>query len=166
MWSALMTRWQEPAVWRGLWRDVPPRACAERRAVVTPPDHLQFLAPASVPTIPGFSPVVKILAGQTVYVAGQVALDAAGSLVGRGDFRAQAQQVFENLKAALAAAGANFSHVVKLNIYLLDRTNLPILREVRDQYVNTSAPPASTLVEVRGLAQEEFLLEVEAIASI
>ena len=56
--------------------------------------------------------------------------------------------------------------MVKLNMYLLDRSNLPILREVRDLYVNTQAPPASTLVEVRGLAQEEFLLEVEAIASL
>lgn len=133
---------------------------------MTPPDHLQFLSPTTVASIPGFSPAVKVTGGQTVYLAGEVALDASGSLVGRGDFRAQAQQVFENIKAVLAAAGADFSHVVKLNIYLLDRSNLPILREVRDQYVNTAAPPASTLVMVGGLAQEDFLLEVEAIASV
>lgn len=133
---------------------------------MTPPEHVQFLAPAAVASIPGFSPVVKVTGGQTVYISGQVALDASGKLVGRGDFRAQAQQVFENIKAALAAAGANFSHVVKLNIYVLDRTQLPVLREVRDLYVNTQTPPASTLVEVRGLAQDDFLLEVEAIASL
>lgn len=104
--------------------------------------------------------------GQTIYLAGQVALDAAGNLVGMGDFRAQVEQVFANLRAALAAAGADFSHVVKLNIYLLDRTNLPILREVRDRYVHLPAPPASTLVQVSSLAREEFLLEIEAIASI
>lgn len=133
---------------------------------MTPPDHLQFLSPAAVASIPGFSPVVKVSGGQTIYLSGQVALDASGSLVGRGDFRAQAQQVFENIKTALAAAGADFSHVVKLNIYLLDRANLPVLRAVRDQYVNTAAPPASTLLVVQGLAQEDLMLEVEAIASL
>ncbi|HEX6800321.1 MAG TPA: RidA family protein [Ktedonobacterales bacterium] len=133
---------------------------------MTPPDHLQFLSPPAVASIPGFSPLVKVLAGQTIYLSGQVALNASGSLVGRGDFRAQARQVFENIKAALAAAGADFSHVVKLNIYLLDRANLPVLRAVRDQFVNMAAPPASTLLVVQGLAQEDFLLEVEAIASL
>jgi enamine deaminase RidA (YjgF/YER057c/UK114 family) len=134
--------------------------------MVTPPDHIEFLTATSLPPIPGFSPVVKVTGGQTIYISGQVALDTSGTLVGRGDFRAQAQQVFENLKTALAAAGADFSHVVKLNVYLLDRANLPIFREVRDQYVNTQTPPASTLVVVRGLAQGDFLLEVEAIASL
>ena len=74
--------------------------------------------------------------------------------------------MFKNLQAALAAAGADFSHVVKLNYYLIDVTQLPLLREVRDRYVNTQFPPASTLVEVRKLAREELLLEVEAIASL
>lgn len=133
---------------------------------MTPPEHVQFHAPAELASIPGFSPVVKVTGGQTVYISGQVALDASGKLVGRGDFRAQTQQVFENIKAALAAAGADFSHVVKLNMYVLDRSQLPVLREVRDLYVNTRTPPASTLVEVRGLAQDDFLLEIEAIASL
>lgn len=133
---------------------------------MTPPNHIEFLRPTTLPPIPGFSQVVKVTGGTTVYIAGQVALDASGRLVGQGDFAAQARQVFENITAALAAAGADFGHVVKLNIYLLDRANLPILREARDQYVNTQSPPASTLVEVRGLAQEDFLLEIEAIASL
>jgi enamine deaminase RidA (YjgF/YER057c/UK114 family) len=133
---------------------------------MTPPDHVQFLSPSTLTPTPGYSQVVKVTGGQTIYLAGQVALDASRNLVGKDDFRAQAQQVFENIKAALAAVGADFSHVVKLNIYVLDRTQLPILREVRDRYVNTQAPPASTAVEVRGLAQDDFLLEIEAIASI
>ena len=112
--------------------------------------------PSTLAPTPGYSQIVKVTGGQTIYLAGQVAFDASRNLVGRGDFRAQAQQVFENLKTALAAAGADFSHVVKLNMYVLDRSHLPILREVRDRYVNTEAPPASTLVEVRSLAQEEF----------
>jgi enamine deaminase RidA (YjgF/YER057c/UK114 family) len=130
------------------------------------PDHIQFLSPESLASPPGYSHVVKVTGGQTIYVAGQIALDASGKLVGPGDFRAQAEQVFANLKAALAAAGADFSHVVKLNIYLLDRANLPILREVRDRSINTQAPPASTLVQVSSLAQDVFLLEIEAIASL
>lgn len=130
------------------------------------PDHIQFLNPSTLAPTPGYTQVVTVTGGKTIYLAGQVALDASRNLVGRGDFRAQAQQVFENIKAALAAVGADFTHVVKLNMYVLDRANLPILREVRDLYVNTQAPPASTLVEVRSLAQEEFLLEIEAIASL
>jgi enamine deaminase RidA (YjgF/YER057c/UK114 family) len=130
------------------------------------PDHIEFLTPATLGPTPGYSQVVKVTGGQTIYLAGQVALDESRELVGRGDFRAQAQQVFENIKTALTAVGADFSHVVKLNMYVLDRSHLPILREIRDRYVNTQAPPASTLVEVRSLAQEDFLLEVEAIASL
>lgn len=130
------------------------------------PDHIEFLSPATLAAPPGYSQIVKVTGGTTIYLAGQVALDASRNLVGRGDFRAQAEQVFANLRTALAAAGADFSHVVKLNIYLLDRSHLPILREVRDSYINTQAPPASTLVEVRSLAQEDFLLEIEAIASL
>lgn len=128
--------------------------------------HVRFVAPPTLAPAPGYSQVVQVSGGTTIYVAGQVAVDVSGQLVGPGDFRVQAQQVFANLQAALASVGADFSHVVKVNIYLLDRSNLPILREVRDQYVNTDAPPASTLVEVRSLAREEFLLEVEAIASL
>lgn len=133
---------------------------------MTHPEHIEFLTPTALASIPGFSQVAKVTGGQTIYLAGQVALDSSRNLVGRDDFRAQAQQVFENIRTALAAVGADFSHVVKLNIYVVDRSQLPVLREIRDRYVNTQAPPASTLIEVRSLAQEEFLLEIEAIASL
>jgi reactive intermediate/imine deaminase len=130
------------------------------------PEHIQFLAPATLPPLPGFTQVVKVTGGHTIYISGQVALDASNTLIGRDDFGTQARQVFENLQAALAAAGADFSHVVKLNMYLLDKSHLATLREVRDRYVNTQTPPASTLVEVRSLARDEFMLEIEAIASL
>jgi|SRR5579871_595592 enamine deaminase RidA (YjgF/YER057c/UK114 family) len=130
------------------------------------PEHIEFIMPETLASTPGYSQVVRVTGGQTIYLAGQVALDAARNVVGRGDFRAQAEQVFANINAALAAVGADFSHVVKLNMYVLDRSNLPVLREVRDRYINLDAPPASTLVEVRNLAQDDFLLEIEAIASI
>jgi enamine deaminase RidA (YjgF/YER057c/UK114 family) len=81
------------------------------------------------------------------------------------DFRAQAKQAFENLKQALAAVDARFEHVVKLNNYLVDiDAHLPLLREVRNAYVNTANPPASTTVQVVKLARDGALFEVEAVA--
>ncbi|HEY7832178.1 MAG TPA: RidA family protein [Ktedonobacterales bacterium] len=133
---------------------------------MNPPAHVRLFSPETLAPVVGYSQIAEVSGGRMVLLAGQVAFDATRTLVGRGDFRAQAQQVFANIKTALAAVGADFSQVVKLNIYLLDRANLPVLREVRDAFVNTEAPPASTLLVVGGLAQEEFLLEVEAVASL
>lgn len=135
-------------------------------APMTPPDHVRFHMAPTLAVTAGYSHVVEVTGGRTLYLAGQVALDPSGNLVGRGDFRAQARQVFENIKSTLAAVGADFSHVVKLNIYLLDRSNLLALREVRDLYVNTQSPPASTLVQVSGLALDGLLVEIEAVASL
>lgn len=130
------------------------------------PDHIQFLNPSTLAPTPGYSQIATVTGGKTIYLSGQIALDASRNLVGRDDFRTQARQVFENLKAALEAAGADFTHVVKLNIFMRDRSHLPILREIRDLYVNIETPPTSTLVVVQSLAQDEFLLEIEAIASL
>ncbi|MFL5578565.1 MAG: RidA family protein [Gemmatimonadaceae bacterium] len=127
----------------------------------------RFTNPSSLPPGRGYSQVVEVPAGsRLLFVAGQVALDSTGALVGAGDFRAQARQVFENLGRALAAEGATFADVVKLNFYVLDVAQLPALRAVRDEYVNRRAPPASTLVEVRRLFRDDVLLEVEAIAAV
>ena len=128
--------------------------------------NTRFINPETLPKPPGYTQLVEVTGGRTVFISGQIALDASGTLVGRDDFRAQAQQVFENLKAALAAVGADFTHVIKLNMYVLDISQLPILRAVRDRYVNIQQPPASTLVEVRKLALEELLLEIEAVAHL
>lgn len=136
------------------------------KTVATDPTNIHFINPPTLSTPPGYTHVVEITRGRTIYIAGQVALDQAGKIVGPHDFRAQTQQVFENLKAALAAVGTDFTSVVKLNMYVVDISQLPVLREVRDRYVNTVNPPASTLVEVRRLAHESFLLEIEAVAHI
>jgi enamine deaminase RidA (YjgF/YER057c/UK114 family) len=102
--------------------------------------------------------------GRVVYVSGQLGVHR-GKLVGApGDFRAQTLQAFENVQTALAAIGANFSHVVKMNSYLLDMTHLPILREVRDRFLNTNAPPASTTVEVPKLVREGAVFEIDVVA--
>lgn len=128
--------------------------------------HLQFINPPGLSTPPGFTQVVGVTGGRTIYLSGQVAVDQTFHIVSKGDFRAQAEQIFENLKTALEAVGADFTHVVKLNYYLVDMMHLPLLRGVRDRYVNTAHPPASTAVEVRKLALDDLLLEIEAIASL
>jgi enamine deaminase RidA (YjgF/YER057c/UK114 family) len=131
-----------------------------------PPASARFINPETVHPPFGYSHVVEVTAGRLVYIAGQVALDPTGALVGADDIRAQTRQVFDNLRAALQAVGAGFEQVVKLNFYLVDATQLPVVREVRDQYLNTRQPPASTAVEVRGLFREDALIEVEAVAVI
>ena len=84
-----------------------------------------------------------------------------------GDFRAQCIQAFENLKSALAAVGAGWDDVVKLNNYLVDiQTNLSIYRDVRDKYVNTAQPPASTAIGIEALARPDALFEAEAVVML
>src|SRR5206468_12478662 len=96
----------------------------------------------------GYSHVAEIANGRLIYVAGQVALDADGALVGKDDYAVQVRQVFANVSAALSAAGATFHDVVKLNYYCVDRVDpemqLSAVRTIRDAFVNREAPPVST----------------------
>ena len=130
------------------------------------PVTANFINPQTLHHPTGYTHVVEVTAGRPVYIAGQVALDPTGELVGPGDIGAQARQVFDNLQAALQAVGADFEQVIKLTYYLVDATQLPVVREVRDQYVNTQQPPASTAVEVRRLVRDDLLVEVEAVAVV
>jgi len=123
-----------------------------------------FINPEGTHRPAGYTHVVEVTAGRPVFISGQVALDGAGELVGPGDVAAQARQVFENLQAALGSVGAGFEQVVKLTVYLVDATQMPAVREVRDRYVDTARPPASTAVEVRRLVRDDLLVEVEAVA--
>jgi len=125
----------------------------------------RFQNPATLPIPRGYSQLVDVPPGhRMIFLSGQVALDTAGKVVGPSDFQAQAVQVFENIRLGLAAVGATFADVIKLNFYVLDVAQVGLLRQVRDRYVNMSAPPASTLVEVRRLFRDDILLEVEAVA--
>ncbi len=128
----------------------------------------RFLNPPTLYKPPGYSHIVEVKGpGRIVYIAGQLGYDVDGNLVGAaGDFRAQAAQAFENLKLALAAVGAGFGDVVKLNNYLTDMSHLPIFREVRDNYLNVSAPPASTTIEISKFARDGALIEIEAVAML
>ncbi len=126
--------------------------------------NVRFINPSTLSTPPGYTHVVEVARGKTVYIAGQVALDSAGNLVGKGDLAAQAHQVFKNLKSALESVGATFSNVVKLTYFAVDMSQLQTIRDIRKEYLDMKNPPASTAVEVSRLAREEFLLEIEAIA--
>ncbi len=105
-----------------------------------------------------------IAAGNTVYIAGQTALNARGELVG-GDITAQATQVFENLKTALQAAGAEFTDLVKITIYVTDARYREAVGEVRHRYLGDTLP-TSTFLVVAALARPDFLVEIDAIAVI
>lgn len=103
--------------------------------------------------------------GDLVFVAGQIALDAEGNLVGEGDIEAQAEQVMENLGVALAAAGAGFGDVLKITNYLLDVSEYPRIAPIRERYL-TEPFPASTMVGVSALLYPELLIEIEAVAVV
>ena len=128
--------------------------------------NFELLVPNTMPRSVGYSQVATVTGGTIVFVAGQVALDKSGNVVGKDDFRAQVQQVFENLKAAVEAAGGTFDDVIKLNSYVLDLSHLREFREVRDKYVNVNNPPTSTAIQVPRLFRPEFLVEIEAVAVV
>jgi enamine deaminase RidA (YjgF/YER057c/UK114 family) len=150
------------AVWTQYQSENQKKATKEKKTMGTQQADVRFInrAPA------GYSHVVEVKGGRTLYIAGQIAVDKNGNLVGRGDFRAQVKQVFENLKSRLEEGRASFKDVVKLNYYLTDASDLQALRDTRNSYINTENPPASTLVVVKQLVREEYLLEVEAVAVV
>jgi enamine deaminase RidA (YjgF/YER057c/UK114 family) len=128
----------------------------------------KFLNPDTIAKPVGYTHVVEPAApGWIIFISGQLGLDLDGKVVGApGDFRAQAEQAFVNLKNALAAVGAGFEHVVKLNNYFVDIAHIAQFREVRDRFVDTATPPASTAVAISALARPGALIEVEAIAVV
>ena len=130
--------------------------------------HIEYLNPSTLPASPSYTQVVKASAEAFVFISGQVALNASGQVVGEGDLRAQATQVFENLRVALAAAGATFDNVIKLTYFVvnLKREDGLLLREIRQGYLNQAHPPASTLVGVTALFDPRWLIEIEAVAVI
>ena len=124
----------------------------------------RYINPPTLARPMGYTHVVEASGARTFYIAGQVALDDSGNIVGEGDMGAQARQVFENLHTALRSVGASFKDVVKLTYFIVDMSQMQTVREARDQYIQPEYLPASTAVEVRRLAREEFLLEIEAVA--
>ena len=128
--------------------------------------NVRFVNPTTLHPSAGYSHAVESTGGKTIYISGQVALDPGGNLIGKDDLRGQTRQVFRNLQAALKGAGAEFDSVVKLNYFLLDISQIQVVRQVRDEFVNTEHPPASSAIEVRRLVRDEFLIEIDAIAVV
>jgi reactive intermediate/imine deaminase len=130
--------------------------------------HTTRLNPHTVAVpIGSYSHSVRVETGDAVwiYVSGQIAFDAEGTLVGIGDLRAQTEQVFENLVRVLEANGATFSDVVKIQTFLTTLEGLAASREVRARYLPAD-PPASTAVQVVALVVPEALIEVDVIAVV
>ncbi|AEV84982.1 hypothetical protein ACWT_3958 [Actinoplanes sp. SE50] len=123
----------------------------------------RFERPAGLPPVNGYSHVVAF-SGTMVAVSGQVPLDGNGQLVGLDDPAQQMRQVFHNLGVALAAAGSGFERIVKLTVFLTDMADLDVFREVRDEYLDGAALPASSLVQVAALINPAFRVEIDALA--
>ena len=129
----------------------------------------EIFSPATLPPPTGYSHIAKVNKGTLVYIAGQVSSDASGKLVGEGNFEAQVEQVFTNVKLALEAAGAGMADIVKMNTYIVasvDPADVPKMRAVRGRYFGSGTPPASTLVYVSRLARPGWMIEVEVVAAI
>jgi enamine deaminase RidA (YjgF/YER057c/UK114 family) len=128
----------------------------------------RFINPLELSVPNGYSHVAVSSAGRTLYVAGQVAYDASGHIVGKGDLRAQVFRVYENLQAALAAADAGFGDVMKMTTFVVDLTpdKAQVVREVRSRFLADDHRPASTMVGVHSLVHADLLVEVEAIATL
>jgi enamine deaminase RidA (YjgF/YER057c/UK114 family) len=128
--------------------------------------NVRFSNPKTMAKPPGYSYVVEATGpNRLIFIAGQLGLDLDNKLVGApGDFTAQAEKAVDNLKLALADAGATIKDVVKINNYLVDMSHIGLFRAVRDKHFNMAAPPASTTVAISQLARPGALFEIEAIA--
>lgn len=125
---------------------------------------MRFINPPTLSSTAGYTHVVEARSGRTIYISGQIALDESGNVVGAGDFAAQAEQVFRNIKSALESVGASFDDVAKLTVFVVDMSQVQTFRDIRDRHVNNANPPASSLVRVAGLVRDDLLIEIEAVA--
>ncbi|WP_240348437.1 RidA family protein [Longitalea arenae] len=130
--------------------------------------NVQLINPATVAAPRGYSHAAIIDLGncKMVLLSGQVALDQKGNLIGSNDIAKQTEQVFRNIKSILEAAGGKMHQIVKLGYFATDISNIQAIRNVRDQFINTKNPPASTLVQVNKLFRDDVLIEIEATAII
>lgn len=126
----------------------------------------KFINPEGMHRPGTYTPVVTVRGGKAIHVSGQVALDERGQIVGKGDLKAQTEQVYRNLGLALKGAGATFQDVVKITTFVVNYKPeyRSLMHEVRSRHFSKESPPASTLVGVQSLATADFLVEVEAVA--
>jgi enamine deaminase RidA (YjgF/YER057c/UK114 family) len=132
------------------------------------PGNVQHINPDDLSKNPAFTNVIAVN-GQvkTIYIGGQDAVDASGTIVGKGDVKQQVEQVFKNLQSALKASGAELEHIIKWNIYIRQGEPLRPAFEVSQQiWGGRPNPPAITVMFVAGLANPDFLVEMDAIAVV
>jgi enamine deaminase RidA (YjgF/YER057c/UK114 family) len=130
---------------------------------------IERIQPSTLHVPTAYSHVVKVTGGTQVFIAGQVPVNSSGEVVGKGDFAAQADQVFSNLTNALAAVGADWSNVVKIVQYIPGynaERHRPVLGAMRQKYLVGDQLPVSTLLGIQALANPDFLIEVDAIAVV
>lgn len=127
-----------------------------------------FINPPAVAGPGGYSQaaIIDLGTAKMVMMSGQIALDKQGNLVGKDDLEKQTEQAFRNIKIIVEAAGGTMDNIVKLNYFITDASKVKAIRTVRDQFINTKMPPASTLVQVSRLFREDLLIEIEATAVI
>jgi enamine deaminase RidA (YjgF/YER057c/UK114 family) len=124
----------------------------------------RFVNPAGLTKPTGYTHLVIAPDGRTVYIAGQVAFDSTGTVVGAGDFTVQAEQVFKNVQRALLSVNGSLSDLVKTTTFITNINNVAALREIRTRYLSKTQPPANTLIVVAGLARPELMIEIEGVA--
>ncbi len=127
-----------------------------------------FINPPTLSKPTGYSHVADVHAARCIHVSGQVALNAAGELVGKGDLVAQAEQVYANLTEALRAVDASFADVVKVVTYVvgLSPESAAAIRTVRMRHLGEGPYPTSTMVGVNALVHPDFLIEIEVVAAL
>ena len=123
---------------------------------------IEFINPDSIHRPTGYTHVAK--AGNQVFIAGQVAIDRSGEVVGVGDIEAQTRQALANLDEAVKAAGGTRKDIAAIRVYMINRDDLPGMRAGRGDFWET--PPASTLLFISGLVLPKLLIEIEAVAVI
>ena len=130
--------------------------------------EVKYINPDGLPKNPAFTNVVTVTGPvKTIYIGGQDAVDSSGAIVGKGDLKAQTEQILKNIQAALAAAGAQPEHVVKWNIYVLQGQSVQEgFAAFQSVWGNPPNPPIITVVFVAGLGHPDFLAEIDAIAVV
>ena len=122
-------------------------------------------ASVAAPLKPHYSNSIRVEGGPLLFISGQVALDKQSKLVGKGDIRAQAAQVLENIKAIIEANGGTMENIVQVTVYVRDIHAFDSISDIRESYFSSDGP-ASAIVEVSALAWPEFLIEIAAVATI
>jgi 2-iminobutanoate/2-iminopropanoate deaminase len=133
-----------------------------------PQAMVKLTNPSALATPKGYSQAAVIDFGtaKMIIMSGQVALDQQGHLVGKDDLEKQTEQVFRNIQSIVEASGGTMDNIVKLGYFITDVSKIAAVRTVRDKFINTDTPPASTLVQVSKLFRDDVLIEIEATAMI